>query len=75
MLPSASEINYLGCPDFSEVAVCVDAVMVSRVNSCHRAPSQSDKATPEVAEDPDTASQAPAATHNPSAGIAFHTEM
>lgn len=53
----------------------MDTVIVSRANSCHRAPSQSYKATPEVAEDHDTANQAPAAARVPSAGIAFHTEM
>lgn len=41
--------------------MCVDIVIVSRVNSCHPALSQSYKATPEVAEDHDTANQAPAA--------------
>lgn len=44
-----------------EVAVCADTVIVSRVSSCHPAPSQSCGATPEAAEDHDTANQAPAA--------------
>lgn len=48
-----------------------DTIIVGTVNSHHRAPSQSYKTTPEVAEAHDSANQAPEATCVPSAGIAF----